>query len=84
MFVKAGVAEDEALAGGAGLAAALERCGADQDLGCLQVVGGAGEAAAPSLLAGHLGDGERSVHYGSGETVVHPRPCGAAAALLHE
>jgi hypothetical protein len=31
MFVKAGVAEDEALAGGAGLAAALERCGADQD-----------------------------------------------------
>jgi hypothetical protein len=48
------------------------------------VVGGAGEAAAPSLLAGHLGDGERSVHYGSGETVVHPRPCGAAAALLHE
>lgn len=87
MYVKVGVAKDEALAGGAGLSAALERCGTDQDLGCRQVVGGAGEAAAPSRLAVRLGEGEssgkRSVNYGSGETVVHPRPCGAAAALIH-
>ena len=60
MYMKVGVAEDEALAGGAGLATGLERYEVDQDrgqsadVGCLQAVGGAGEAAALSRLAGRL------------------------------